>query len=499
MNAYNSTDTVISSNEGATAKNKWTVMIYHSGDADLGPEFVWSMKEIARVGVPKGVNVAAVMDSVAPVPYQFELGGGKQEKGGPRRDRLFGRNPLAEPLKVLDKDKQTTRQATGGRVQEFNAASPENLKRFIADTVEKHNAERYMLILSGHGAGIIGDTFLRDQGAGTFMTIPSLDGALRNITKELIDSSKEARGKKKIDILGFDACCMMTAEVAYSLRGEVDFIVGSEGFMTLNGWPYHEIVECLRVPNIQPDALAQEIVHQCVDYYSDFARVGTSIDLAVCHLDPVGWEYLTKAIGALTCKLRKGIQEEKNKQKARSLINAVIAAHWFAQSYGSEQYVDLLDFCERLAEAAPDFTAERDAIKNAMTPLVKKSCYAGADFQHSNGLSLYFPWAATTRELTKYRTNSEKEGREVTEFEAQTGWGEFLQYFIGETRRDPRGEGSQPTELKIDVPPEGYDSAEEHRTGTIVNTRNGTIVNIRGQLVFPRVKNPALASYEDEC
>ena len=500
MNAYNSKDKVITSNEATTAKNKWTVMIYHSGDADLGPEFVWAMKEIARVGVPRGVEVVAVMDSVAPTPYEFNI---KHHEESLARDptargnRLFGPNGIANELRVPDHDQQTARKESGRNIHEIDFASKDNLSRFISKTVTEHTAEHYLLILSGHGAGIVGDTFLRDQGAGTFMTIPMLDRALRAATEKNIRLSKGARKEQPIDILGFDACCMMTAEVAHSLIEDVSHIVGSEGFMTLDGWPYHEILECLRPnPDIEPAKFAKQIVSRCVNYYSDFARVGTSIDLAACNLKPGGWKKLTDALRKLTRKLMDAIDYEHNEENPPHAANSVIAARWYAQSYGSEQYVDLFDFCMRLADTAPAYKPECQAVADAVKALVVKSCYAGADFQESYGLSLYFPWAATQRELRKYRTNSEKEGREVTEFEAQTGWGSFLEYFIGITRRDPR---PQPAEIKIDVPPEGYDSAEEHRTGTIVNIRNGTIVNIRGQVVLPRVKNPALASYEDEC
>ena len=519
MNAYNSKDKVITSNEGPTAENKWTVMIYHSGDADLGPEFVWAMKEIARVGVPKGVEVVAVMDSVAPTPYEFNIKHHEESRTrdlAPRESpRLFGRNGFANELRVPVKDRKTVKKESGRNIDEIDFASKDNLSRFIRKTVREHSAEHYLLILSGHGAGIVGDTFLRDQGAGTFMTIPMLDRALRDATEKNIRWSKEAREEKPIDILGFDACCMMTAEVAHSLIGDVSHIVGSEGFMTSDGWPYHEILRCLREdPDIKPSKLAKQIVGRCVNYYSDFARVGTSIDLAACDLNSKRWKKLTDAIRELTRKLMDAIHYEDEEKNPPHAINSIIAAHWYAQTYGSEHYVDLCDFCVKLADTAPDFKPECQAVRDAVKALVK-SCYAGADFQESNGLSLYFPWFATDRELKRYRFSSETDSEtnmevltEVpTPFEEETRWGEFLESFIHKTRRVPRGEKKRDDILRIDIPPEGYDDVDDHRigspgntrNGTIVNIRNGTIVNIRGQVVSPRVKNPALASYEDEC
>jgi hypothetical protein len=228
--------------------------------------------------------------------------------------------------------------------------------------------------------------------------------------------------------------------------------------------------------------------------------------LAACDLNPDGWEKLTEALGRLRVKLMEDVLYESKWKTPPHVVNSIIAAHWYAQSYGSEQYVDLYDFCVRLADTAPDFKPQCQAVAHAVKALVK-SCYAGADFQESNGLSLYFPWFATKRELKRYRSISEADMERPTPFEEQTGWGQFLEFFLGHTRRSTRGEDVLDESLRIDIPPEGYDYADVHqigapantRTGTIVNTKTGTIVNTKGQLIFPRVKNPALASYEDEC
>ncbi len=501
-------------------RNKWTVMIYHSGDAYLGPDFVCAMKEIDRVGVPVGVEVVAIMDSVAPTPYVFNIKAEAEKSisrkaeaekttGSPRK-RLFGSHGIGIPL---DEDNVRGKKPRAVAPNETDFASGDFLAKFVTKTVKEHQADHYLLILSGHGSGIIGNTLLRDQGSSSFMTIPALDRALRRSTERSVRSSRVYRPQQPIDILGFDACCMMTAEVAHSLRGEVSHIVGSEGFMTLNGWPYHEILQSLRQnPGIEPPALAREIVRRCVEYYSDFSRVGTSIDLASCDLNPKGWAKLTEAIRILAKTLRTKIDEEWECKRPPDAVNSIIAAHWYAQSYGSEQYVDLYDFCKRLAETAPAFSEEADAVADAVASMAK-SCYAGADFQDSHGLSLYFPWAATDKELRRYRYNSETdgepetdaEGERVTEFEELTGWGQFLEFFTKRTRRDRRGVVRDP-KMIVDVPPQGFDR-DDHRTGTIVNTRNGTIVNTRngtivntkGEVVFPKVKNPALSSVEDEC
>ena len=65
-------------------------------------------------------------------------------------------------------------------------------------------------------------------------------------------------------------------------------------------------------------------------------------------------------------------------------------------------------------------------VRIAIRESVLLSRYAGAEFQYSNGLSLYFPWADVSDHFL------------TLEFSKRTGWGSFLHDYVQLTRRVPR-------------------------------------------------------------
>src|SRR5262249_35044175 len=114
-----------------------------------------------------------------------------------------------------------------------------------------------------------------------------------------------------------------------------------------------------------------------------------------------------------------------SKLRHKPLLDAIVLAHRDTQGYKNEQYADLWDFCDLLSERLKslkeltglDFNTIRTASENlrdAIDPkprpgetaadlrkrrkqaLVLRSAYCGAKFQHSHGLSIFFPWAKLT-------------------------------------------------------------------------------------------------------
>jgi hypothetical protein len=560
--------------------NDWTIMIYHSGESGLSEELIWSLKEMVRVGTRPKVDVVALMDSISPTLYHFTITSdapvpskgsvqGAQtkpsqevEKGGLFHSKKIQILPIPT---AIENNGEENSKAIGGSLDKStedvvhvhrtsipfsnaNLASADFLLNFIVGTINQHPAHHYMLILSGHGAGMIGETLLRDAGADRFLSVPKLQWVLLKTAQEI---QKISGGKnQRLNILGFDSCAMLTAEVANLLRNYVEYIVGSEGLMRNSGWPYHLILDYLKNPQDSgAKAMAIEIVKRGVQYYSDFSRVGLSIDMAAIELCGINketgksnWQELIENIRQLTLALTnqakevisfaEGGEHTVRYLKGRRVLNAVIAAHWYAQSYAEEEYVDLYDFCEQLKIAEPEFSDQCNKITSSLKEVVVKSCRAGGEFQHSHGLSLYFPWDATKAALRRYthffprfrkRKNNPKKVKPIkieeipTPFNEATGWGDFLTAFIQATRRRPRkGSGKL-----IFMPPPGYrdhlrdlkpikadnrHTTEDNRHTTEDNrhttedNRHTTEDNKFGIRLLPysKVKNPSFEFYENQ-
>jgi hypothetical protein len=410
-------------------KATWTFMLYLAGDNNLDDEMIWTLKEVYRVGVPAGIDVTAQFDTSS------------------RRGVRFYR-----PATTLDVDGafSVLHDRAGG---EEDSGDPDALVDFVTESVRRAPAENYMLILSGHGSGVIGD-FLTDADTERrrslqpgSLSIPDLTRVFDRLRRAL--GTRDPRNPKPVvDILGMDSCLMSMAEVCSEVMGQVSLIVGSEGFEPNAGWPYYRLLERLAgmkgLGDLKPEDMARRLVRRYTTYYSDFVDAGLSVDLAVCDVSK-------EVFGRFEAAVRRfvdGCEAEVAKGEAEWLDSAIVLAHWRAQSYKGEAYTDVYDFfdllvqeCDRLKDIAGSgvrFAAIRtlaEEVKDAVSGrrdgtkgVVVFSDTSGPACQHSHGLSVYFPWSLRTYE----------EAYHVTKFATRTGWHTFLRDHLGRTERKPR-------------------------------------------------------------
>lgn len=131
------------------------------------------------------------------------------------------------------------------------------------------------------------------------------------------------------------------------------------------------------------------------------------------------------------------------------------------------------------------------------------SCYSGPAFQHSHGLSIYFPWerSAVDNELKQYND---------LEFAKTTGWGVFLEKYLIKSQREARQidthgpsykEGTKGHHQLIRIPLTDF-SETEVRSNPKLNTRSNPELNTKGGInIGIWVKNhcDTYYEYDSEC
>ena len=302
-----------------------------------------------------------------------------------------------------------------------------------------------MLILAGHGSGIVGD-FLTDSsqapGSRSSLTIPSLGRTFRRLQSKL---EREGLRRKNvaIDVLGLDSCLMSMGEICSEVAGEVLYLVGSEGFDPNTGWPYFRLLEELRKrPEgslLEPKDLADKLVSMYTLYYSDYSDADVSVDMSAC-------DVTSDKIQAIQGAVREFAEFYVANEAGHPLIrSAVVLAHWRAQSYKWEQYTDIVDFFEQVAEECTkllhtvhattpvhvkltDMCKRCDAVIASVNGAVTSNNCSGPEFQHSHGLSVYFPWSRSQYEVDYSETS----------FAKSTHWDCFLEAYVDGTRRVTR-------------------------------------------------------------
>jgi hypothetical protein len=468
------------STEAADPGTAWTIMLYLAGDNNLADECVFALTQIKEVDTDKRVRVVAQLDPTGRrvrtrrfiinkalkdgKPESNALLKGAELNGKKRRkvieDALPDDNPLPEGT-VKFSDQVVRGAAKPVENIDPDSGDPKVLFDFISWSVENFPADHYMLVLSGHGGGAIEQEFLFDETSKGRMTIAQLGNVLGKVHGRL----KNKKGEQlEIDIVGMDSCLMSMAEVAHQLRGSVKFMISSESFGPQAGWPYGRIIERLNErlaagdADISPKDLGLITIDEHVDFYTDYAAAdGLSVDISMMDVERA--EDLTKAVHDFAEVLKAELAHGRNLKTRKDpepsdFLDQIVLAHWEAQSYNGEVYVDLRDFCDclkqrynpkdikQVATTDPAVTADInekiqrrtkvetacDAVIAAVDSLVEKSCYMGVDFQYSNGASIYFPWA---------EVDSDYNGDELS-FVTASGWKDFLDRYVEITRRPPR-------------------------------------------------------------
>ncbi len=409
---------------------KWNVMVYQAGDNNLSGEMVWALQQIKEVGPSEKLEVRVQFDPIGDFPRYFEFKKDPMESTG---EPTYHQWHIRANLSTTETQRvaKEVEQLLDGKVQQEvisrrqkdqflergindESSSPIMIEQFIKQTKSKFG-NHFMLVLSGHGSGALGG-FLKDYDPVSSISVPRLGQALR-------DAVGEGRG---IHILGMDSCNMSMAEVCYEVRKSAEYLVGSEGFVMNSGWPYGEILSAIE-GKLANNALTREvaitIVEEYTKFYANYALAGISVDLSAIHLESM--ESLAGAV--------RGLVEEMQKQIAIDR-NPIVLARWEAQTYSNEEYVDLWDFCDLLQthfgwSKTKGSENPGQKVKEALEAAVILSCYSGPAFQHSHGMSVYFPWTASDSVLQDYRK---------MDFSIKSHWGDFLGDFIKETRREVR-------------------------------------------------------------
>lgn len=210
----------------------WTVLFHLAGADDLEPFMAQALLEMERAGPPPGVEVV-VQIARAPAPGVQGLFPAYRNTNidgdwhGVRRYRL-----LARPDGGNGKAYSSELIADLGSV---SSADPGLLADLVVFATERFPAERFMLVVSGHGMGFVGLALDVAAGSPGLMSLRGLATALRRL-------------KRRPDLLLLDACQMNCLEVATQLalpRPAVSWLIAPASQAPRAGLDYPALLRAL--------------------------------------------------------------------------------------------------------------------------------------------------------------------------------------------------------------------------------------------------------------
>jgi hypothetical protein len=412
----------------AAAKADWTILVYIAGDNDLDHFGRADLFEMKKVGSSNHLHFIAQRDTATP--------------GAPTCRYRLRHGTLLEEDVVTE-------------LGETNTGDPAVLQDFLEWGLTTYPAKRSMAVLWNHGSGWddrdiyaearrrglnppeataapAGDALrlprqwsvnrgsARSRNRGSFfMTAFQFAGtdaqrraiAFDDEAQDFLDSVEmknvflgvTAKLGRKFDVIGMDACLMSMIEVGVQVQDAAVFFCGSQELEPGQGWPYDRILKVLKADSdMDGRTLCRTIVTEFVKSYPPGEVVTQSaLDLALLGR-------VREAADDLGVFLTKGFAYEDD-----AVISAVDRASRKAQRYDTEDYVDLSDFCQKLAALLPTGAILCEEVAAAVAACVFANSAPHQDVKSSQGISIYLPGGKVSPLYGKL------------DF-AQGGWGKFL-------------------------------------------------------------------------
>lgn len=350
---------------------KWTVLVYMAADNNFAQASEQDLEEMQKVGSTDDVNLLVFWD-----PGKGKAGYYYVQKGSLR---------LLQPL---------------GNV---NSSSSVTLQRFITFAKTYYPAERYALILWGHGSGWRGRgiAFYDSSTYGgyqVFMSIPDLARALRS-------------AGVRFDLIGFDSCIMGMVEVAYEIRSLGNVMVASEtvGYYP-GGWNYSFLEKLVENPFSSPEDLARYIIERYRSFWGSH-----NVALSAIALGQV--EHLVRALSAFA---QKAVPVSFRDMPQELWVQVDTGSNNPSDGYRFGN-LDIGKFADYLKEKGHDTDAQ--GIQNALAQAVIENYVSGVHKQMGIcGLSVFLPHP-DHRNVWSWQKPLYKE----LAFARETQWDEFIE------------------------------------------------------------------------
>lgn len=251
----------------------------------------------------------------------------------------------------------------------YEMGDKETLKDFLKYSKENFKAENYSLILWDHGGGPIYGYGYDEYSKKNSLSLSEI--------KEALDETG-FKGNNKLEFIGFDACLMASAEVAYALSNHADYMIASQEAEPVDGWDYSFLSK------INQDISAEEIGKLIVDkyfaYYEKSNKNQYGLSLSVLKLSKMNnfEERLDTLFSSLDKKMTLDFSSISRSRSSSKTFGKMEAGSY-----------DLIDLADLLDNLNANYYQEVINMKSAINDVV---VYQRTDLERTNGISLYFPY-----------------------------------------------------------------------------------------------------------
>ncbi len=402
-------------------QQRWLVMIYQDADDEiLERDIHFDANEAEYTGSSDRVTVVS----------QFDRNAGAYEGDGNwSTARRF--------VLTANSDLNTLGSAVITDLGEINMGEPQTLIDFATWAIGSYPADRYVLIMSDHGAGWLGGWSDGDNGDDG-MSMNEISGALAEILNRT--------GVPKFDVLAFDACLMSQLEALTMIEPYADYAVASAEVVPAIGFAYNAFIsELVNNPAMSPEDFSKWMLAAYID-----RDMRITDDLARQEFLSEAFNYTGQATAAdLTAEMTLDTTLAVIKLNMLSELNlafnnfayemtfvdqtAVARARSYAQSYynifgdsNPPSYIDLGNFVSLVVNetGSTQLSTAANRLFRVMDDAIVAERHS-SDLPGATGISIYFPNSYLyTNEIAGYTAYN----TQVDQFVQASQWDDFLAF-----------------------------------------------------------------------
>lgn len=397
-------------------KKDWTLIVYISADNDLRNFAIRNLKQMAKIGSNKYINIIVHLD--------IKLAGNKKVT------RRY----------YIQKDQILHLNENDSHSQRMDSGNPETLVSFCNWATREFPASNYGLILWNHGTGALDPQRGRiiklselftfnpkinkvevdrsigffdllnacqkedrgicwDDTTGNYLNNQDLDKALNKICNNII--------KGKFAFIGFDACLMQMIEVASIIKRYSEIMIGSQEVILGTGWHYVEMLKPFTAGSLTKEQFSKHITSS---YQKAYERITNDFTLSAIKLKE--FYLIEDNLNHISTLLMKCLKNQKNKSVKKAI--ATSRSRLLCTHFDEPSFIDLHHFYKNLLASLKNFNLrnQQTEIKlkkqlreelNIGCRIIEKLTLAnvvGKNLSKAKGLSVYFP---TNRIYFSYR------------------------------------------------------------------------------------------------
>lgn len=401
----------------------WTVMVFmgvsdFEGGQDLGEAAEMDLEEIRAIG--------GGGDHCLNIFVQQNFGKAKKGENDKKaiRHHFKSRRPQGDDCvgnsKVTWERDEVAEEIV---VTQADYREGKALSEFIASSLASsgHRDKDYsLLVLWGHAYDFTFGRLLGPDGGTAALNFTAISDVLKRVqqdAKDLMHPGDTSAERPKLDIIGFDACDIATAEVAYQLKDVAGFLLASQVGVPMPGWPYGTILNRIRNPRGSLPITPAELGSFAVRRFCGAYNYTTPVSLTMLNL--IHTEELFRLTQDVAAELAMAIADPDDCARIARTFKR-------SQTEPGKPFVDVADLCLSLlnedhfpglvekARALGDFVAvSREEVDGKdddpeSWPLVVDHDRNSGELVRLNGVSLYAPNVSLPQDLSEvnavYRT-----------------------------------------------------------------------------------------------